>query len=445
MSKKTLLAIAIAASLTPALAANSANTTSTDSSAPAVSASSSASTSASSVSYKSGPTKRGRGVAFGRGHSGHTLNVSHASAEIANLPMDATSTSITLFGELDAGVKVSKLKGGKTKVQMSNGNWYWTSWGIKGVEDLGGGNAAIFTLQQAFKLNNGEGVASSHGTTSSGGFNNQAFLGLQGPWGRLTFGHQAGLSSGDGDYSMLGGSAIGTGFDMIGDLAGVFLTTSWLDNSIAYRTQEWNGLQFTAMYSNGTDGDDNKWAKNNHYYGVGVTYDVGAFNSNFMFEREDHKSKVAYADGSVKLDPTNYYTLGASYDFGDFTLYGAYQYVSHGTRMPGYNYIHIDKKTGASTTVAEPATKGVNQNAASVSIAAPLWGGTAMLQLNGVKGKIKNTGEKYNAWSIGSGYTYPLSKRTLVYGSINYGDGNKALSESSIDGYSCIFGMATSF
>lgn len=292
MSKKTLLAIAIAASLTPALAANSADTTSTDNSAPAVSASSSASTSASSVSYKSGPTKRGRGVAFGRGHSGHTLNVSHASAEIANLPMDATSTSITLFGELDAGVKVSKLKGGKTKVQMSNGNWYWTSWGIKGVEDLGGGNAAIFTLQQAFKLNNGEGVASSHGTTSSGGFNNQAFLGLQGPWGRLTFGHQAGLSSGDGDYSMLGGSAIGTGFDMIGDLAGVFLTTSWLDNSIAYRTQEWNGLQFTAMYSNGTDGDDNKWAKNNHYYGVGVTYDVGAFNSNFMFEREDHKSNL---------------------------------------------------------------------------------------------------------------------------------------------------------
>lgn len=46
MSKKTLLAIAIAASLTPALAANSADTTSTDNSAPAVSASSSASTSA---------------------------------------------------------------------------------------------------------------------------------------------------------------------------------------------------------------------------------------------------------------------------------------------------------------------------------------------------------------------------------------------------------------
>ena len=129
--------------------------------------------------------------------------------------MDATSSSITLFGELDGGVTIEKLRGKDTTVKMSSGNWYWTSWGIKGVEDLGGGNAAIFTLQQAFKLDNGEGVG-------GGAFNNQAFLGLQGGWGRLTFGHQAGLSSGDGDYSMLGGSALGTGFTAIGNLAGVF-------------------------------------------------------------------------------------------------------------------------------------------------------------------------------------------------------------------------------
>ena len=47
---------------------------------------------------------------------------------------------------------MKKLRGKDTTVKMSSGNWYWTSWGIKGVEDLGGGNAAIFTLQQAFKL-----------------------------------------------------------------------------------------------------------------------------------------------------------------------------------------------------------------------------------------------------------------------------------------------------
>ncbi len=59
---------------------------------------------------------------------------------------------ITLFGELDGGVTIEKLRGKDTTVKMSSGNRYRTSWGIKGVEDLGGGNAAIFTLQQASRL-----------------------------------------------------------------------------------------------------------------------------------------------------------------------------------------------------------------------------------------------------------------------------------------------------
>ena len=436
MTGYKLLVTAIALSLTPAFAANSADSTSS-ASQPSASASSASATP--SVQYRSGPTKRGRGVAFASTSSTETSNTSHASSAIAQIPMDATSSSITLFGELDGGVTIEKLRGKDTTVKMSSGNWYWTSWGIKGVEDLGGGNAAIFTLQQAFKLDNGEGVG-------GGAFNNQAFLGLQGGWGRLTFGHQAGLSSGDGDYSMLGGSAIGTGFTAIGNLAGVFLTTGWLDNSIAYRTQKYNGLQFTAMYSNGIDGDDKEWSKNSHYYGLGLTYDVGAFNSNFMFELEYHKG-TKLADGSpAKLDKTQYYTAGASYDFGAFTLYGAYQFVNHGTRMPNYNMIHlVDASSTATKPAAEIPTKGVRQNAASVSVATPVAGGTLMLQLNGVKGKILNDSDKYQAWSIGSGYTYPLSKRTLLYGSVNYGQGGKALKHSNLDGFTTVFGMATTF
>lgn len=448
MTNKTLLALAISASLIPAFSVSAADGTSAASQA-AASASSDASQSSEiatkGVRFRSGPTKRGRGVAFGRGHSGHSINVSHASSAIANLPMDATASSITLFGELDAGVKVKKLKGKSATVELTSGNWYWTSWGIKGVEDIGNGNAVIFTLQQAFRLDTGASEATNHSTSSSGGFNNQAFLGLQGPWGRLTFGRQGGLSSGDGDYSMLGGSAIGTGMSIIGDLQGVFILTGWQNNSIAYRTQEWNGLQFTAMYSNGTKDDTDKWSKNSHYYGVGMTYDVGNFNSNIMYEMEDHKGNA------TKIDKTHYLTMGASYDFGPFTLYGAYQYVQHATRMPNYNQFP-DVTAGASTTSATSGastaasdTKGANQNAGSISIATPLWGGNLMLQLNGVKGKIKNTGAKYNAWSVGSAYTYPLSKRTLVYGGLAYGTAGKALKNSDLYGFTGVFGLATSF
>ncbi len=446
MTKKTLLALTISAALVPAFYVSAAETDTTSGATEAAAAQDS-STATKGVRFRSGPQRHARGVAFGRGHSGHSINVSHASSAIANIPMDATTSSITLFGELDAGIKLHKTKGKSATVELTSGNWYWTSWGIKGVEDIGNGNAVIFTLQQAFRLNNGESIATNHSTSSSGGFNNQAFLGLQGHWGRLTFGRQGGLSSGDGDYSMLGGSAIGTGMSVIGDLQGVFYLTGWQNNSIAYRTQEWNGLQFTAMYSNGVSSDTDKWSKKSHYYGLGMTYDVGNFNSNLMYEMEDHKGNT------TKIDKTNIITAGASYDFGSFTLYGAYQYTQHATRMPNYNQFPVNASSGASTSAsatsgasaASSYTKGANQNAASISVATPLWGGNLMLQLNGVKGKIKDDGTKYSAWSVGSAYTYPLSKRTLLYGGVAYGNAYKALDGSDLDGYTAVVGMATSF
>lgn len=383
---------------------------------------------------------RNRGVAFSNNSSHHVNNVSHASAEIAQLPMTSNSSQITLFGEIDGGVTITKYRGKDTNVHMSNGNWYWTSWGIKGMESLGNGNAIIFTLQQAFDITTGKAEGS--------GFNNQAFLGAQGAWGRLTFGHQAGLSSGDGDYSILGGSALTTAFTPIGSLAGAFILSGWQDNSIAYRTQEWNGLQLTAMYSNGTDGDDEKWSKNSHYVGVGLTYGVGNFNSNAIWEMQQHKNSGT--------DTTQFATFGASYDFGSFTLYGAYQYVAHSMYMPNYNKAKLTKVvnevSGASTTttetISEKDIKGVIQNAISLSVATPVAGGNFMLQANAAKGKIEQTGDKYQLWSVGAAYTYPLSKRTLLYGSVNYGQTGKALKRdknSELYGLTTVFGMATSF
>ncbi len=62
MTGYKLLVTAIALSLTPAFAANSADSTSSSASQPSASASSASATP--SVQYRSGPTKRGRGVAF---------------------------------------------------------------------------------------------------------------------------------------------------------------------------------------------------------------------------------------------------------------------------------------------------------------------------------------------------------------------------------------------
>ena len=55
-----------------------------------------------------------------------------AAALLAATSYATAATDVTLYGVLDAGVTVSKVHGGDTKVQMSNGNWMGNRWGIKG-------------------------------------------------------------------------------------------------------------------------------------------------------------------------------------------------------------------------------------------------------------------------------------------------------------------------
>ncbi len=98
MTKKTLLALTISAALVPAFYVSAAETDTTSGATEAAAAQDS-STATKGVRFRSGPQRHARGVAFGRGHSGHSINVSHASSAIANIPMDATTSSITLFGE----------------------------------------------------------------------------------------------------------------------------------------------------------------------------------------------------------------------------------------------------------------------------------------------------------------------------------------------------------
>ncbi len=76
-----------------------------------------------------------------------------------------------------------------------------------------------------------------------------------------------------------------------------------------------------------------------------------------------------------------------------------------------------------------------SQHAFGLSATAPLAGGTAKLgarfllgELDGTMkdaAKRANLDTKYRAWNIDAGYTYPLSKRTYVYGFAGYSDGSK--------------------
>ena len=66
-----------------------------------------------------------------------------------------------------------------------------------------------------------------------------------------------------------------------------------MDNVLLYNTPDMNGSTIHFMYSNGMgdNGDEQKWSKDNHYYGVGYEYAKGPALFSAMWEMYDHKEQ----------------------------------------------------------------------------------------------------------------------------------------------------------
>ncbi|MCA3847486.1 MAG: porin, partial [Burkholderia sp.] len=93
-------------------------------------------------------------------------------------------SSVTLYGIIDEGLTYTSnlavagpngTVSGKPAWRMLGGVQQASRWGLRGVEDLGGGLAAVFTLENGFDP--------STGKLGQGGliFGKKAFVGLSGP------------------------------------------------------------------------------------------------------------------------------------------------------------------------------------------------------------------------------------------------------------------------
>ena len=63
-------------------------------------------------------------------------------------------SELSLYGTLDTGVLSSQLPGLRANEQLTGG-YLPNFWGVKGIEDLGGGLKALFQLESGFNLSNG--------------------------------------------------------------------------------------------------------------------------------------------------------------------------------------------------------------------------------------------------------------------------------------------------
>ncbi|WP_323119116.1 porin [Burkholderia alba] len=159
-------------------------------------------------------------------------------------------SSVTLYGIVDAGIayvhNVQDTAGANQSslVKFSSGNLSGSRWGLKGTEDLGGGLAALFQLENGFNV--GTGVAGQ----GQREFGRKAVVGLSSQaWGAVTLGRQ---------YDPIVDLVQGLTAD--NNYGGVFATPGDLDNydnslrvsnSIKYVSPLIAGFQAEALYGFG--------------------------------------------------------------------------------------------------------------------------------------------------------------------------------------------------
>ena len=85
------------------------------------------------------------------------LLTSSAAAACIAAPAVHAQSSVTMYGIMDAGIEYTNHAApeGGSSVKLKSGNKNTSRWGLRGVEDLGGGLKAVFRLESGIDLANG--------------------------------------------------------------------------------------------------------------------------------------------------------------------------------------------------------------------------------------------------------------------------------------------------
>ena len=241
-----------------------------------------------------------------------------ATAAAAMFAMGAQAqSSVTLYGVADVGVEyLNRTASNNSNVRMQSGNGSTTGswWGLRGVEDLGGGMKAIFALESGFQLDSGS-------KADNRLFGRQAYLGLQSRFGTLTLGRQ---QTPIYDFTLAFDPMAATSQYSIINLDPFMANRA--DNAIKYQGK-FGGLTASALYSFGYDMTDsltNGWGageipgnyKKGREYSAGLRYTTGPLDLGLVYDLRQPTDNVKDQRAS----------LGASYAFNQAKVFAGYRW-----------------------------------------------------------------------------------------------------------------------
>ncbi|MFX1671014.1 porin [Paraburkholderia sp. A2WS-5] len=224
-------------------------------------------------------------------------------------------SSVTLYGLIDAGVtytnRVDSSSGKGAAVQFQSGVAQSSRWGMRGVEDLGGGMKAIFTLESEFDVGTGSLLA------GGAEFGLQSFVGLAGNWGTVTLGRQYDFI---GYYFPAYAIAANTPAGLLGWSLPTYASGGYaldnrvwgdlVNNAVKYESPVIGGFTFGAMYGFGNvAGSMGQNSASNFYVG----YANGPFSAALSYMSIHN---VTPSDNSAE------YAAGAAYNIGKARLFG---------------------------------------------------------------------------------------------------------------------------
>ncbi|RAM62159.1 porin [Herbaspirillum rubrisubalbicans] len=253
-------------------------------------------------------------------------------------------SNITIYGAVDASLSYTNKIGISGKdahgndiagkdtgglMALDSGLIKGSRLGIKGVEDLGGGLKAVFTIENGFTVDNGD--AAQKGVL----WGRQATVGLSGNFGTVLAGRQTDILADIG------------GITSPGDFGGVVSRVHSLNldrtngervnNSIRYNTPDFNGFTGSIIYGFGEQAGQTGAGQS---FGLGGMYANGPLNIGLGYFQSKMGSASSDVNGSAACNGAvegkdkagdtclKTWTLAAAYQFGPAKVYGSYSRVT---------------------------------------------------------------------------------------------------------------------
>ena len=227
-----------------------------------------------------------------------------AVAGMLAAPLAMAQSNVTIYGIFDIGLNYESshaTSGVKSRTAVDRGQQSGSRIGFRGTEDLGNGLKASFVVEYGH----------SPDVNSTFNLNRQSFLALSGDFGTVAAGRQY-----TPQFNMIARlDPFGAG--TAGNMANVYDWNTRLDNTVAYVSPSFNGLNVTVAHSFQAAGQEvAKDGGNAKVWAVSPRYSNGPLDVQLNWHRI--KSDVSGATATKVWD------LGGAYDLGAVKLAAMY-------------------------------------------------------------------------------------------------------------------------